>query len=483
MGKSAGTVWVVVLGDFGRSPRMQYHCLSLLQLYDSKIHVFAQTNQLQGILPELLAAKAAGCLTVWPILQMPRALCALPAALDWLLKLVCVFLHLLALMVAATVCAGRPQLLLVQTPPALPVLAATALVRYAYNTPTIVDFHNVAFTLMRPLPPAGTDRTAVGTGDAVAVQAAARLERLLAPHCDGALTVSRRFQQWLQERWSVQSRVLYDTAPVFFQPVDAGQAHELFMQLRNQLLEGDPPCAPFVRDTYSATATPLTTWDGGAATWRPRPRPFLVVSSTSWTPDEDFGVLLDACILYDEACEAAAAAAAPPPLPPLVVVITGRGPLQAEWRATLAQRRLRHISFHLAWLSPEQYATLLACADVGVSLHASSSGLDLPMKVSDMLGCGLPICAVDYPAAAEQVTPGETGVVFNGASDLCRAWTRLLASDAASTGHERGHSAQHAAMAGEVRQRRQRWDTQWGAVVAPLVEGIAPRLQRQPLPR
>lgn len=69
----------------------------------------------------------------------------------------------------------------------------------------------------------------------------------------------------------------------------------------------------------------------------PRPgRPALVVSSTSWTPDEDFGLLLDALKLYEaaarrrdrEVLEGVPGASA---LPKVLVVVTGKGPLRDKY--------------------------------------------------------------------------------------------------------------------------------------------------------
>ena len=114
----------------------------------------------------------------------------------------------------------------------------------------------------------------------------------------------------------------------------------------------------------------------------------LLISSTSWTEDEDFNLLLLALQQFESS---------PLTLPKVIMVVTGKGPLRSQFENQIRIHDWKRVEFRFEWLSREEYPLLVGCADLGVCLHTSSSGLDLPMKVVDMFGCGVPVCAVGYP--------------------------------------------------------------------------------------
>ena len=152
-------------------------------------------------------------------------------------------------------------------------------------------------------------------------------------------------------------------------------------------------------------------------------RPALVVSSTSWTPDEDFNALLEALRIYEVHAEEISIQGSVDPsstvrrLPKLLVVVTGKGPLRDQYMKEISvlEEKWKWVRCISLWLDAGDYPVLLGrpfllqypgahddrihtigSADLGICLHSSSSGLDLPMKIVDMFGCGLPVCALDF---------------------------------------------------------------------------------------
>lgn len=206
--------------------------------------------------------------------------------------------------------------------------------------------------------------------------------------------------------------VLHDRPPIHFHRTVPMIQHELFSRLLPEL---EPSLPPPHLDTNDPTHTAFTEISSGGVAALKHDRPALIISSTSWTADEDFSLLITALDMYQSAMDSGS------PLPKLVVLITGKGALRAPFEKIVKLRetsKWKDIAVRCVFVPAQEYPLLLGCADLGVSLHTSSSGVDLPMKVVDMFGCGVPVLAKNFQCIDELVKEGENGKIFSTGEEL-----------------------------------------------------------------
>jgi beta-1,4-mannosyltransferase len=419
---------------------MQYHTLSLLEA-GYVVEVIAQPGA--ALIPQLQQQPQ---LKVHYLQQPPAAITKLPTILGLALKVV---YQLLVMMWLMLVQLPRPAAILMQNPPAIPAMLLCWLAAVRHRASLIIDWHNLAYTIMEMKYAKYPWLSRLAKSH----------ERWMGRWAHYHFCVTEAMQQYLQQQFGIQAVVLYDRPPAFFAPGSLAQKHELFSRLQGSIVgsslgtslkQYQPDSSNGSSSSSSSSKETLISSKQGGRVVERSPRPFLLISSTSWTPDEDFGVLLEAAQFYDAAAVAAAGGAGSNGskqqqqqqqlYPDVLCVITGRGPQRDMYLQRIRQLSLVKVAFCSLWLEPEDYPRMLGCADLGVCLHTSSSGLDLPMKVVDMFGAGLPVCAVEYQCIQELVTPGVTGLLFqDGAQPAAAAaggvaWVGRAAAAAAAGG-------------------------------------------------
>lgn len=410
--RSICRVCVVVLGDLGRSPRMLYQALSLSQAGAAVDVIGYAENKVHPLIAGQPNIKWH-CLTEsW---RIPSRIGRAGFVLGGALKVAWTSFQLLRKLVAVP----KPNVILVQNPPSIPVLFTAALAAFVRRSRLVIDWHNFGFEMV-----------GMRIGRHHRITRLARFyERWMARAADAHLCVSETMRCSLYTQWNVHAHVLYDYAP--------------------SLLFGPEIGAGCIPDELSRLLH-IDCCDDAER--------IVFVSPSSWTADEDYGMLLQALQQWDSVLDSEASRSHRKIVP--LVLLTGRGPLRQQFEATIEALELRHIVVRTAWMAAEHYSRLLSLADAGICMHSSASGVDLPMKMADMFACGLPVVAFDYgPVLRERLQPGVTGLCFRTATELAKCLDDLA-------------SAHPTSMLQSLRQNvarleRRRWEEEWAAVAQP----------------
>ncbi|EEH50301.2 chitobiosyldiphosphodolichol beta-1,4 mannosyltransferase [Paracoccidioides brasiliensis Pb18] len=415
------SVQIVVLGDIGRSPRMQYHALSIAN-HNCDVSLIGYTSS--AVHPDLVKNPRVA---IVPLASPPnflrtsnRYLFPVLAALKLLHQTWCLWL--------AVAYRSKPaQWMLVQNPPAAPTLVIAHLVCKLRNSCLIIDWHNFGYSILALKLGKGHPMVKINKSHE------ASFGRLSAANFCVSKAMARQLRDDLKIKAPIL--VLHDRPPALFQPFQNDDKKYAF-------LSSLPETSEFVRDMRNGACR-------------------LLVSSTSWTPDEDFSILIDALCRYS-----AISSTVNYDLPRLGVIITGKGPQRDMYLSRvanlMAEDKLNKVVIKSAWLSLQDYAQLLASASLGVCLHTSTSGVDLPMKVVDMFGAGLPVVGWSrYESWPELVTEGINGLGFGSPDELLAHLLDLFGDDGKKLAVLRQ---------GALQESKRRWDDEWDAVAGKLFD-------------
>jgi beta-1,4-mannosyltransferase len=384
---------ILVLGDLNRSPRMLNHSKAISQempevdevsligfnggelrsdiSLDKKIKIYFIPEKINNLLKRL-----------------PRILFILSAFIRIILQIFFLFYLLLFKI-------PRPEFLILQNPPGIPAMFICWIVCFIRRSLFVIDWHNYGYTILQ-----------VNGRNKFITYIARIYEKFFGKFASINLCVSEAMKKHLKNEMNINAINLPDRAiKNVFRRLNINESHQLFERynlLQNQITEID---------------------EKGEVKFK-TDRPLLIVSSTSWTPDEDFDLLLESLIEtennllnsndYFEKNRK------------VLFIITGRGPMKDSFMRKVEQTNLKIFNIKSIWLESDDYPKLLGTADLGVCLHYSSSGFDLPMKVVDMFSAQLPVASFNYETIHELIIKDYNGFLFNTREELSNIFEEVI---------------------------------------------------------
>ena len=428
---SSRRIAVIVLGDIGHSPRMQYHSLSLANLQYALEKQKKDGGEPRPLFPKVTmigycdsepieAVRNHENIDLWAIKAFKS-----PFPIPYPVYAFCkIMMDVVQLCVALLI--RKYDVVFMQNPPSIPVMAIARICSWIRGGKMVIDFHNFGYTML-----------AMKFGnDHLFVKIAYEFERFWARRSDLNLSVTNAMRLWLKKTWDVTASVLYDKpAPAFKLFNSAQDKIDLWKDLKKDGHLEDLPKG----------------WYGHLSKMT-KHRPVIFASSTSWSPDEDFGPLAEVLPAVDKAAQRVDTC--------VFVIITGRGAGRDPFMKRVSEMNLKVTKVLTAWLKIDDYPRLLASVDVGLSFHKSSSGLDLPMKVVDMFGAGLPVIAVNFKALPELVSHKKNGLVFDDADGLAAGMISAVEAHA-----DADEIILYDCKCGVLEWREEGWDKQWDSAV------------------
>ncbi|ETO21537.1 hypothetical protein RFI_15670 [Reticulomyxa filosa] len=471
------SVAILVVGDVGRSPRMQRHTISCLQELPTKYEVhlvgFFDSSLMSDLTSEMKNKNTRlHCHPIWRFPLKPRQT---PHFLVYALcKILTEFISLHILLLNPKIIPNLHYMVL-QNPPTIPVALIAKIVCMIRKCKFVIDWHNFGFSILNVKSSSAQTNKSKGKKNII-VEIYRNFERYIGGCADQHLCVSEAMRYFLVEQWHFPSsnmHVLYDRpTDLFLSKLTIEKKkqldQDLFQQLAKHLL---------VQHTDTSAISDL------------KGRDFWVITSTSWTPDEDISMLWSEHVL-DTVHSKLADTRIHHDKRRLVIFITGKdeGELKQEfeknWRAI--ESKMTNVRVVLLWLERyELYVHLLRWCDIGLCFHRSSSGLDLPMKVVDMFGIGIPVIAYEFDeqnmrrvmkwhvddkntekhiqtALPELVSHGKHGLVFSNSSDLTQHLCTCFDPTYLHTLNEFRQNI-------ETDFRSKSWETDWREIVKPIL--------------